>query len=134
MNIERNKAVVSDFFVRFSAGDIAGAMDSLAPDATWRLPGRPGKVPVAGEHGKQQIAGAFGQLASGLKNGLKMTVTDLVAEGDKVVAEVESFGELRNGRIYNQQHQFRMTVRDGKIHAVREYLDTQHLVETWFQE
>jgi ketosteroid isomerase-like protein len=24
-------------------------------------------------------------------------------------------------------------VRDGKISAVREYLDTQHVVATWFQ-
>ena len=36
-------------------------------------------------------------------------------------------GELRNGRIYNQEYHFSMTIRDGKISGVREYLDTQHV-------
>jgi uncharacterized protein len=50
-----------------------------------------------------------------------------------VALEVESDGELLNGRRYNQQYHFLLTVREGKISAVREYLDTQHVFATWFQ-
>jgi ketosteroid isomerase-like protein len=41
--------------------------------------------------------------------------------------------ELRNGRVYNQQRHIQMTVLDGKISSVREYLDTQHVFAIWFQ-
>ncbi len=46
---------------------------------------------------------------------------------------VESWGELGNGRVYNNEYHFLMTIRDGKIREVREYLDTQHVFATWFQ-
>jgi hypothetical protein len=50
-----------------------------------------------------------------------------------VALEVESYGKLKNGRIYNQQYHTLMVIRDGKISAVREYLDTQHVFEVWFK-
>jgi hypothetical protein len=71
-------------------------------------------------------------MTSQLKDGLRMTVKGLVAEGDRVAAEVESHGELRNGRVYEQQYHFLLTFRAGKVAAVREYLDTQHAFATWF--
>ena len=40
---------------------------------------------------------------------------------------------LTNGRIYNQQYHFLLTFRDGKISAVREYLDTQHANDVWLR-
>jgi len=72
-------------------------------------------------------------VASQLKNGLTLTVKSSLAEGDKVALEVESQGELHNGRIYNQEYHFLMTIGDGKITSVKEYLDTQHLFAVWFQ-
>ena len=53
--------------------------------------------------------------------------------GSKVALEVESRGELTNGRIYDQRYHFLIELRDGKICAVREYLDTQHAHSVWFQ-
>lgn len=41
-------------------------------------------------------------------------------------------GELKNGRVYDNRYHIAMTFRDGKISAVREYLDTQHVHATWF--
>jgi ketosteroid isomerase-like protein len=52
--------------------------------------------------------------------------------GDKVAVEVESYGELKNGRVYKQEYHPLITIRDGRISAVREYLDTQHVFATWF--
>ena len=133
MNIEQNKKLASDFFARFSANDIAGALDFMTDDATWWIAGKPGQLPVAGDHSKERIARLFYNMAGQLKNGLKLTVKSSIAEGDKVALEVESYGELQNGRIYNQQYHLLITIRDGKISAVREYLDTQHVFATWFQ-
>ena len=133
MGIEQNKKLAAEFFDRFSANDVAGALDAMTSDATWWIAGKPGQSPVAGEHSKEKIARVLYNMVKQLKNGMKMTVKHSIAEGDKVALEVESYGELQNGRIYNQEYHFMMTIRDGKISAVREYLDTQHVLATWFQ-
>jgi ketosteroid isomerase-like protein len=132
MTPEDNKALATSLFTRFSANDIAGVLEALTDDATWRIPGKPDLLPVAGVHGKEQIARVFHNMAGRLKDGLRMRVRGAIAEGDKVAVEVESHGELLNGRIYSQEYHFLMTVRGGKVSEVREYLDTQHAFATWF--
>ena len=133
MSIEQNKKLVREFFDCFTANDVAGALDIMTDDATWWIAGKPEQLPAAGLHSKEQIARLFYNMVGQLPYGLKMTVKSLIVEGDKVAVEVESYGELRNGRVYNQEYHFLITVRDGKISAVREYLDTQHVFATWFQ-
>lgn len=133
MSIEDNKKLASEFFARFSAKDIDGALDAMSDDVTWWIAGKPGQLPAAGTHGKEEIARLFRRMAGRLKDGLRMTVKGLVAEGDKVAVELESYGELENGRVYNNEYHTLMTIRDGKITEVREYLDTQHVFATWFR-
>lgn len=132
MSLERNKEIATEFLARFSANDLASALDTMTDDATWWIAGKPEQLAAAGVHSKQQIARLLQNMAGQLKHGLKMTVKGLIAEGDKVAVEVESYGELTNGRIYNQEYHMLITIRDGKISAVREYLDTQHVFATWF--
>ena len=133
MSIENNKKLASDFFARFSANDIAGALDTMTDDATWWIAGKPSQLSAAGVHSKEQIARVFYRMVRQLKDGLKMTVKGLIAEGDTVAVEVESYGELLNGRVYNQEYHTLIKTRDGKISEVREYLDTQHVFAIWFQ-
>src|SRR5690349_8834715 len=109
------KAVASRLFELFSAGDAAGVLDLMTDDATWWLPGKPGQLPVVGTRTKPQIARLFQTMGAALEGPLKMTVKSAIAEGDKVAMEVESLGQLRNGRTYNQEYHFLITVRDGKI-------------------
>jgi|SRR5215831_1967664 len=134
MSTEDNKELVSELFSRFSNGDITGVLGMMADDATWWIAGKAGTVPVAGTQSKEQIARLFHRMASQLKNGLKMNIKNMIAEGDSVAAEVESYGELENGRVYNQEYHMLIEIRNGKIRAVREYLDTQHVLAIWFQE
>src|SRR5262249_28758775 len=133
MTLEQNKKLATDFFARFSASDVDGALALMGEDATWWLPGKPGHMPAQGVRRKDQIARVFRAMVDQLKDGLRMTVKGAIAEGDKVALEVTSHGELRNGRVYDQEYHFAITFRDGKIAAVREYLDTQHAFATWFE-
>ncbi len=48
MTIEENKRITNELFARFSAGDLDGAFGLLADDMTWRVPGKPELMPVAG--------------------------------------------------------------------------------------
>jgi uncharacterized protein len=133
MSTEQNKQVVAEFFGRFNARDLAGALDLLANDVNWWIVGKPEVLPAAGDHNKEQITALLTNMARQLENGLEMTVKGTIAEGDKVAVELESYGALKNGRVYNNLYHMLMTIHDGKIHEIREYLDTQHVAATWFQ-
>jgi len=133
VHTEDNKKLVSQFFDCFNFNDVEGALSKMTDDATWWIAGKPGALPAAGEHSKEQIARVFYNMVGALKNGLKMTVKSMIAEGDRVAVEIEGYGELKNGRVYNNEYHPVITIRDGKISEVREYLDTQHVFVTWFQ-
>jgi len=106
MSVETNKRVASDLFARFSDGDVPGVLAMMTGDATWKIPGRRPEMPTAGVLSKDKIARVFYAM----------------------------LGELKDGRVYNQEYHFLITLRDGKISAVREYLDTQHAFLTWFRK
>jgi uncharacterized protein len=132
LTVDQNKATAREFFARFSASDIPGAMATMTDDATWRIPGKPELSPVAGLHEKDAITRLFHAMLNRLKNGLTITPTSMVGEGDRVAVEVVSQGDLTNGRFYRQEYHMILEFRDGKISAVREYLDTQHTHAVWF--
>jgi ketosteroid isomerase-like protein len=53
-----------------------------------------------------------------LQGGLAMTVKGAIAEGDKAAPEVQSGGDLANGRQHRQDYHFLIEFRDGRICAV----------------
>jgi uncharacterized protein len=128
-----SKQIAADLFARFSAGDIAGVMDLMTDDVTWRVPGKPELLATAGVYDKNRLRRLFDRMYSQLVDGLEMTVVGSIAEADRVAVEVESKGDLRNGRQYRQQYHFAITLRDGKIAAVTEYLDTLHVHDVWIR-
>ena len=134
MSVEENKHLAHQFIDRFTANDIAGALDLMTDDATWWIGGKSDQLPVAGTYSKEQIAKLLHNMVGQLPNGLKVKVKSLIAEDDKVAMEAESFGELQNGRVYNQEYHFLLTFRDGRINSMKEYLDTQHVYAIWFQQ
>ena len=131
MNTEHNKATAQRFFDLFSASDLDGIMALMTDDATWRIPGKKELTPTAGVYTKERIGRLFRRMLDNLTGGLRMTVLSSIAEGDRVALEVTSSGDLKNGRLYRQEYHFIMEFRDGKISAVREYLDTQHAHAVW---
>jgi ketosteroid isomerase-like protein len=133
MTTEANKQVVKQFFARLDANDTPGALAIVADDATWWLAGKRELLPSAGSYDKTRLTELFRTMDSRLTGGLRMTIKSVIAEGDRVAVETESHGKLRNGRSYNNEYVFVITVRAGKIAAVREYNDTHHAFATFFQ-
>lgn len=128
-----NKEIAAELFARFSAGDIDGVLALMTDDVSWRIPGKPELSPAAGDYGKERLGRLFRRMLAGLERGLAMSVVGMIAEGDAVAVEVESSGDLRNGRKYRQQYHFLIRFREGRIATVREYLDTQHAFEVWMR-
>jgi uncharacterized protein len=134
MDIDRNQSTAQRFFDLFSASDIDGVLALMTDDATWRIPGKKELTPTAGVYTKERIGRLFRRMLDNLDGGLHMTVLSAIAEADRVALEVVSSGDLKNGRLYRQEYHFLMEFRDGKISAVREYLDTQHAHEVWIRD
>jgi uncharacterized protein len=128
---DENKAVVARFFETFSSGNVQAMLDAMADGGSWWVSGR-----LEGMSGRYDKA-SFGPLVEGAKanyksGGLVITPVSMIAEGDKVAVEATGFAELTDGRTYEPQYHFLVTVRDGKVFEVREYMDTQHARETFF--
>jgi uncharacterized protein len=133
MDLELNKQAAQAFYQRFSESDIPGVMATMTDDATFWIAGKPHAGAPTGELSKAQIERVFLAMLGRLKSGLEMTVSSAIAEGDKVALEVVSYGELKDGAVYNQQYHVLMRIRAGKIASIREYMDTQHVRDVWFK-
>lgn len=131
--MQDNKQIISQFFARFSASDIEGALALMTDDVTWHIPGKPALLPTAGLYDRKRLRALFQHMLGRLNGGLKMTMLNAIGEGDQLAVEAESCGDLHNGRAYRQQYHFYFAFRAAKIAAVREYLDTQHAYEVWFK-
>ena len=129
MSIEANKKLVAEFFAHFKRKEVQQVLDKMTPDATWWIGGKVELFPLAGTKTKAEIGELLFQLVPTSKDGLAITPHGMVAEGDKVAVEAESYGVLANGRTYNNFYHFLITVRDGKISSVKEYLDTMHTAD-----
>ncbi len=120
---EKNKEIVREFMKHFSAGDMKTALGLMADSATWWIAG---SFPLSGTKSKAEFAALLEQLGGVLPEGVRLTPKAFTAEGDRVAVEAESFARHSNGKIYQNQYHFLFEVRDGKIEAVREYMDTMH--------
>jgi ketosteroid isomerase-like protein len=123
MSTETNKEMVREFMRRFSAGDAAGLLDMLAEDATWWVAGN---FALSGTRSKKEFAELLTQVGGATTEGIRLTPKAFTAEGDRVAVETESYARHVNGKLYNNQYHFLFEIREGKIRAVREYLDTMH--------
>jgi hypothetical protein len=126
MSAEDNKKVVLAFFENFSSGKMQEALAMMADNATWSVMGKPDKFALAGTKTKAEFSELVKGIGAVMPKGLRVTPKGITAEGDRVALEAESYGEHANGKIYNNMYHFLVEVRNGKIQAVREYLDTIH--------
>ncbi|MDB5872652.1 MAG: ketosteroid isomerase [Ramlibacter sp.] len=56
---------------------------------------------------------------------VQVTFKSLLAEGATAMLENRFQAKLANGRDYDNDYCFVIEVRDGRIHRMREYMDTQ---------
>jgi hypothetical protein len=129
MSVEENKKIAAAFFENLSGGNGAAVMNALADSATWWIAGN---FAEAGTKTKQQFAELVGSLAPKIDGPLTIKTTGVTAEGDRVAVEAESHAKMRNGKVYQNKYHFLLEIRDGKIQAVKEYLDTTHAEQVLF--
>lgn len=125
------KATVSRFLETFSEGDVDKTLAALADDVTWWVSG--GIDGMSGSYDKESFGKLIGGVADVYVAPLRITPTSMVAEGDKVAVEADSYAELKDGRVYDPRCHFLFQVApDGRIGLVHEYLDTKLAYDVFF--
>jgi uncharacterized protein len=117
-----NKAIVTEFFKALNAGDIDAVVDAYAEDGYVQTMGN---TLISGQFDRGQIASSAGGIFEVFPKGLKFTVQDMVAEGNKVAVEAESEGEHISGQTYSNEYHFLFEFREGKLVKLKEYMDTE---------
>ena len=123
MGVSENKQVILDFYEAGAQGDMDRCFALLADDITWT---NIGTTKFSGTYvGKRAIAeDLLGPLFGNLRAGIASKIEQLTAEGDIVVAQTSGTAEAIDGTPYNNTYCQVIEIRDGKISAVKEYMDT----------
>lgn len=129
MSVEYNKRIVSEFFEHFSASKVDAALELLTDSVVWQAMGRDGGLPMSGKMDKLGIAALIDVVKNAFPAGMKLTPTGYTAEGNRVALEMTSYGEMADGKVYNNLYHFLIIVTDEKISFLREYMDTYHVKE-----
>jgi ketosteroid isomerase-like protein len=129
MTVDDNKKVALSFFENLSNGRIGAALELIDDSVTWWLAGKPEQFALAGPKNKAEFAEMLRLIETGMPNGIRLTITGITAEGDRVAVEMDADGLSATGKEYHNQYHDLLEVRDGKIVVGREYLDTAHAEE-----
>ena len=126
MSIEENVQIVKDFFAAMGSYNEHDLLALAAEDIEWIIPGE--GWPLAGTHR------GHAELAAVLKKASEEVETqypkppEFVAQGDRVLVIGVATGKIyATNKPYSDEWVFDITVRDGKLAKIREYIDTQAL-------
>jgi uncharacterized protein len=125
MSIEKNIQTVKDFFAAIGRGDKEGLLALVAEDLEWIIPGE--DWPLAGtRHGHAGLADLLETASKTMETSTEPR--EFVAQGPRVLVVGFAKGKVKaTNKTFEDDWIFAITVRDGKLTNIREYLDTQAL-------
>ena len=128
MSTEKNIQVVQDFFAAIGSADKQRVLALVTEDIEWIVPGE--GWPLAGTH--RGHAGLAGVLKKASEE-IEMTYPkppEFVAQGDRVLVVGVATGKIKaTNKPFKDDWVFDITVRNGKLTKIREYIDTQALAQ-----
>ena len=125
MSVEKNVQVVKDFFAAIGSGDKQRLLALVAEDIEWIIPGE--DWPLAGTHrGHAGLADLLKTASETIETSTEPR--EFVAQGDRVLVVGFATGKIRaTNKTFEDDWIFAITIRDGKLASIREYVDTQAL-------
>lgn len=126
MSTDENVQLVKDFFDAVTRGDRDAVLAMSADEIEWIHPGE--DWPLAGtRRGHAGLANLF-QTASETMETSVLEAREFVAQGDRVVVIGFASGKIKaTNKTWEDNWVFAITIRDGKLTNIREYMDTQAL-------
>lgn len=119
---EANKTVALQFMEAMSSIDVALAGSVVGADAVTVTKGT-GRF--TGTRGRDQMVGTIAAFEHMIPTGLRFTIGNVTAEGERVVVEARGDALTVDGAPYCNDYCFVFTIRDGKIRRVDEYFCTK---------
>ena len=125
MSIEKNIQTVKDFFAAIGRGDREALLALVAEDIEWIIPGE--DWPLAGtRHGHAGLADLLETASKSIETSTEPR--EFVAQGDRVLVVGFARGKIKaTNKTFEDDWIFAITVRDGRLTNIREYIDTQAL-------
>ena len=126
MSTKENVQITKDFFAAIGRGDKQGLLALSAEDIEWIIPGE--GWPLAGTHrGHAGLADLLQKASETLETSYPKP-PEFVAQGDRVLVIGFATGRVKaTNKTFEDDWVFAITVRNGKLTNVREYIDTQAL-------
>ena len=126
MSIEKNIEVVKSFLGAIGRRDEQGLLALAAEDIEWIIPGE--DWPLAGTHrGHAGLADVLQKANETVETSFPEP-PEFIAQGDRVLVVGFATGRVKaTNRTFKDDWVFDVTVRDGKVTKIREYIDTQAL-------
>jgi ketosteroid isomerase-like protein len=125
MSIEENIQTVKNFFAAMGSGDRQHLLSLVAEDIEWIIPGE--DWPLAGtRHGHAGLANLLETASESIETSTEPR--EFIAQGDRVLVVGVAAGKIKaTSRAFKDNWIFAITVRNGKLTNIREYVDTQAL-------
>ena len=125
MNTKENIQTVKDFFAAIGRGDRKALLALVAEDIEWIIPGE--DWPLAGtRHGHAGLADLLETASRSLETSTEPR--EFIAQGDRVLVVGFAKGKIKaTNKTFEDNWVFAITVRDGRLASIREYIDTQAL-------
>ncbi len=123
-----NERLAIQFFTTLSAGDLEGVRALLHEEATWKTMVK--DIPGAGVHaGRTGIVDKFLLPIRGMfkPGNPKLLVDTIASNGPLVISETRGEGVFANGREYANNYCWAFEMKDGKVFAIREYMDSLYV-------
>jgi ketosteroid isomerase-like protein len=126
MSTQENVQIVKDFFAAMGSYNKQDLLALVAEDIEWIIPGE--DWPLAGTHRGHAELAAVLQKASEEVETTYPEPPEFVAQGDRVLVVGVATGKIKaTNKPFKDDWVFDITVRDGKVKNIREYIDTQAL-------
>jgi ketosteroid isomerase-like protein len=126
MSTQENVQIVKDFFAAMGGYNKQDLLALVAEDIEWIIPGE--NWPLAGTHRGHAELAAVLQKASGEMEMTYPEPPEFVAQGDRVLVVGVATGKIKaTNKPFEDDWVFAITVRNGKLTNIREYIDTQAL-------
>ena len=126
MSTEKSLQIVKNFLAALGRRDKQGLLELSAEDIEWIIPGE--NWPLAGTHRGHAGLQNLLQKANETVETSYPGPPEFIAQGDRVLVVGFARGRIKaTNRTFEDHWVFAITIQNGKVTKIREYVDTQAL-------
>ena len=130
MSTRKNKQTIEKYFEAVNLGNKEAILKFLTEDFVFKGMGRHPDW-MRYQWGRDAFADAPRDMSTKMKKPITMNLLGMIAEGDQVAVQADSYAEMNTGKIYDNAYHFVFTLRQGRIAQVLEYCCTYTVVHVF---